>query len=67
MAKPRRTNTRKQIGPATARHIARQIARMSDAEIYALSLAADRTTRRIASQVCHQRAEAYALETDNDA
>lgn len=62
---PRRTNTSKQIVPATVRQIARQIKRMSDAEIYALSLSGDRATRRIASQICHQRAEAYALETDN--
>lgn len=64
MSKPRRTNTNKQITSATVRHIARQIQRMSDAEVFALSLSGDRTTRRIASQVCHQRAEAFALAED---
>jgi hypothetical protein len=66
MAKPRRVNTAKQIDSATVRHIARQIKRMGDAEIYALSLSADRTTRRIASQIAHERAEAYAMSEDNE-
>ena len=62
---PRRTNTRKSIGPATIRHIAKQIRRMDDATVYALSLSADRTTRRVASQVAHERAEAYAMVADD--
>lgn len=43
------------------RQIERQIKRMSDADVYALSLSADRVTRRIASQDAHKRAEAYAM------
>jgi hypothetical protein len=62
--KPRRTNTSKSIDSAAIRHIARQVKRMSDAEVFTLSMSADRTTRRIASQVAHQRAEAYAMDAD---
>lgn len=64
MAKPRRTNTSKHIGPATIRHIAKQIKRMSDAEVYALTFAGDRTVRRIAMQSAHERAEAEAISED---
>lgn len=62
---PRRTNTRKSVVPATVRHIAAQIKRMSDSEVYAMTLAGDRTTRRIASEIAHKRAEAYAMAADD--
>lgn len=44
-----------------ARTVAREIKNMSDADIYALTYSADRTTRRIADSIAHERAEAYAL------
>lgn len=62
---PRRTNTRKSVGSATVRHIAAQIKRMSDADVYAMTLAGDRTTRRIATEIAHKRAEAYAMAADD--
>lgn len=61
---PRRTNTRKSAEPATVRHIAAQIKRMTDAEVYAMTLEGDRTTRRIASEIAHKRAEAYAMAAE---
>lgn len=62
--KPRRTSTSNAATSAAIRTIARQVKRMSDSEIYALTLSADRTTRRVASQIAHERAEAYALAQD---
>lgn len=63
---PRHTSTGKPVSSAAVRQIAAQIKRMSDAEVYALTFAGDRTVRRIASQAAHKRAEAYALSADND-
>jgi hypothetical protein len=48
--------------PAVIRHIARQIKRMSDAELYALAQdTSDPAIRHIAMQSAHNRAEEYAL------
>ncbi len=55
---------RREIDPATVRRIASQVRRMSDVDVYALTFSGDRTTRRIAMQAAHERAEAYALNVE---
>lgn len=52
---------KRNTNPATIRHIASQIKRMADAEVYALTYAADRTLRQAADREAHKRAEAYAM------
>lgn len=41
--------------------IARQLARLSDEDVYALTFSADRSVRREAFEAAHKRAETYAL------
>jgi hypothetical protein len=41
--------------------IARQLARLTDEDVYALTYSADRSVRREAMSVAHNRAEQYAL------
>jgi hypothetical protein len=45
--------------------IARQVRRMSDTEVYALTTVPDRVTREIAERVAHERAERYAMESES--
>jgi hypothetical protein len=65
MARTNRTqrprNGNRAATSAAIRVIAGQIQRLSDAEVYALTLSGDRNVRRIADRIAHKRAEQYAL------
>lgn len=54
-----RNSTRETI--RAARTVAREIRNLPDADIYALTYSADRSVRRVADRIAHERAEAYAL------
>ena len=41
--------------------IARQLSRLADEDVYALTYSADRTVRREAFEAAHKRAESYAF------
>lgn len=56
-----RTRNVNKRGQAALRAIAREVGRMNDADVYALTYSGDRLTRRIAMQSAHERAERYAL------
>lgn len=57
----RKPLTNRQIAAKAARAVAHDIRSLSDAEIYALTYSADRSVRRIADRIAHERAEAYAF------
>lgn len=57
-------NRRPAASASMLREINRQIRKMSDAEVYAMTFASDSATRRIANRIAHQRAEAYALSQE---
>lgn len=57
----RKPLTNRQTAAKAARTVAREIRNLSDADIYALTYSSDRSVRRIADRIAHERAEAYAF------
>lgn len=46
------------------REVANQIARMSDADAFAMTFTGNRVVRALAMETCHQRAETFALASE---
>lgn len=47
---------------STLQVITRQVKRLSDTDVYALTLSGNRAVRNLADKEAHRRAETYALE-----
>lgn len=56
----RNHNVNRSATERLTREIERQLASLPDNELYALTFAADRVTRRVADRLAHARAERYA-------